>query len=832
MIIKRKLLFISLSLLTSYLLSFPTILPAQDRSIDSLFNRMSVREKIAQLIIVSFSSDYNDKSTIEAEELIKKEGIGGVILMESKLTEVVKMINHFQDISHIPLLVTIDGEWGPSMRIDSLPSFPRQMQLGALNSDTLVYLMGRAIGTQLKRLGIDVNFAPDVDINSNPSNPVINTRSFGERREIVAKYGLAYMKGMQDVGVLGSAKHFPGHGDTAVDSHQALPVLTFSKERIDTFELYPFKALIEGGVDMVMVGHLQIPSLDSTGTPSSISFPIITNLLKGELEFSGLVITDALNMKGVANYLPAREIPLAAYKAGCDIILMPEDVQEAISLIESAVKSGEISLHSLNMRCRKILSYKQKLGLFKRREVETKGLYKELNKAEYYSLINRISENSITLVLNRENNLPITDLEDKKIAYLGLGGDRIAKEFSDELMLYTQVDTLILRKNYSISQLSDMLDKANRYSKVIIGIHNTDSRPQRGFGINPVEIDLLTKFAEKKDVTLVYFGNPLALPFINNYQNFSSIIVAYSNTLPNNRASAQMIFGGIPALGSLPVKAGILEAGSSQIIDKKIRISYGMPEDFNLGKSILENPLDSIINSDLNRGFFSGAQLILLHKGRVIIHKTYGDVSIKEPLRLNRISELVTTLPAIIKLSETGKLSLEGFLEQYIKLKKSSKDRKILISDLLMHRSGVDGDELRNYMYSQRNIEYMNRVIETTSGEHLYDLAYKQYFNPLGMSPELRGKSLYANVNDLAKFVSMLASKGSYANSKYFEPESVDLIKEYKHYYSTSLNGSLVWTDDNMETIFIFLNNGADTEENSKRVETGTKIRRIVSDVL
>src|SRR3989339_135849 len=261
------------------------------RVVEDLLKRMTTREKIAQLFIVSFSSDTSDRSTIEAIEMVKTERVGGVILMNSTLTPAVKMINYLQSLSKIPLLVTIDGEWGAAMRFDSIVSFPRQMQLGALPSDSLVYRMGVAIGTQARRVGVDVNFAPTVDINNNPSNPVINTRSFGQDAQIVANYGVAYMRGMKDAGVMGSAKHFPGHGDTEVDSHNALPLLTFPRSRIDSLELYPFKVLIEAGVDMVMAGHLQIPSLDSSGRPSSISKSIISDLLRRDLEYNGIIIT-------------------------------------------------------------------------------------------------------------------------------------------------------------------------------------------------------------------------------------------------------------------------------------------------------------------------------------------------------------------------------------------------------------------------------------------------------------------------------------------------------------------------------------------------------------
>jgi hypothetical protein len=377
-----------------------------------------------------------------------------------------------------------------------------------------------------------------------------------------------------------------------------------------------------------------------------------------------------------------------------------------------------------------------------------------------------------------------------------------------------------------------MLIEAENYSKVIIGIHNTDSRPQKGFGIVNQEFELLTHFAGNKDVTLVYFGNPLALPFINNYKNFSSIIVSYSNTLPNNLASAQMIFGGIPAVGTLPVKSGELEAGFSCRIDGKIRISYGTPQDLNFSKESLSDPIDSIINSDLKRGLFTGAQLLLLHKGRVIINKAYGDVSVETPIKLNQISYLLTILPNIIKLTESGKISLEGFLGQYLELEEHTQDANVLLSDLLMHRSGLGGDGRKLFTFSDLNIRYLRAVIESSTGEDIYKIAKKEFLNQLGIYPVIIDDNIYATANDLVKFLAMISFGGEYGGKEFLNSESVDLIKVYKHYYTSDEIGNLIWTDPKMDTILVFLNNGKGPLSQGEQTETGTKVRRVISGVL
>ena len=284
--------------------------------------------------------------------------------MDDALNPAVDRVNQLHRMAEIPLLVTIDGEWGASMRYPELHAFPRQMQLGALTDESLIYEMGYAVGKECRDLNIHVNFAPDVDINNNAENPVINSRSFGENRDIVARYGAAYMEGMRDAGVCGSAKHFPGHGDTNADSHKTLPVLPFSRERLDSLELYPFRYLIDKNVGMVMVGHLEVPVLDSSGTPASISRPIITGVLKEQLGYDGIVITDALNMNGVSNRMEKKFVPLEAFKAGVDILLMPEDVEASITEIEKAVKRGNVSIADLNEKVRKMLRLKAEAGLF------------------------------------------------------------------------------------------------------------------------------------------------------------------------------------------------------------------------------------------------------------------------------------------------------------------------------------------------------------------------------------------------------------------------------------------------------------------------------------
>lgn len=821
-----------LSFITTFcLLVSPLTLLAQSQPrgvysnavVDDILSKMSTREKIAQLFIVAFSSDPDNENTIEALNLVKKERVGGVIIMNSALTPGVEMINLLQSHSKIPLLVTLDGEWGASMRFDSVMAFPRQMQLGALKSDSLIYKMGYAIGEQTKRLGIDINYAPSIDINNNPTNPVINTRSFGEDRELVAKYGVAYMRGMQDAGVPGSAKHFPGHGDTDTDSHHALPLISFSKDRLDSLELYPFKKLIEAGVDMVMVAHLQIPSLDSSGRPSSISHPIVSDLLRRELEYNGLIITDALNMKGVSTFMAPEYLPLEAYKAGSDLILMPENVEKALDIMERAVKKSEISMHSLNIRAKKMLMLKMKIGtLLKREIVSTEKLYEHLNKEEYNSLITSISENSITLLENRENNLPIKNLKEQKIGYLSLGGDKHGKEFANSLLNYSFIDTVVLRGEYKKTEVQEALLEFERNNHTIIALHNTDARPQKEFGIDLEEMKLISDFAKSNKATLVYFGNPLAIPFLEGHKNFASLIVAYQNIIQNNIAAAHLIFGATAATGRLSVTAGEYSNGYSKQTEGGLRVRCGVPLALSYNYESLEKSINSIISNDIDRGNYSGAQLILINEKDIILNNSYGDITTEDRLPLNRIEGAMTLLPSAMLLREKGLLSLEEF------------DRDVLISDLIMHRHLPYGKVSGEPEFSADNNRRIKKVIEQRANSSVAQFVEEQLYSKLGIwNYHFENEHLYSNANEIAKLISLVFAKGQYGGEEIMSAKTADYISLFLQYHSSSPEGSLIWIDAQKRRALIFLNSGHKKSiDKNGGATTGDLLRRSFIDYL
>lgn len=553
-----------------------------EKRVDSVMNTLSTREKIAQLMIIEYCSEDKPEEKEKQNYLVSQENVGGLIIMWDVLPDGVLRTNELHRLAKTPLLLTIDAEWGMSMRYKQLPVFPRQMQLGALSSEELVYETGYMIGKECRDYNFHVNYASDIDVNNNSENPVINTRAFGEDKEKVARYGAAFMKGMNAAGVFGSAKHFPGHGDTNVDSHKALPTLDFSYERLDSLELYPFKHLIAENADMVMVAHLSIPALDSTGTPASISKPIVTGLLKEKLGYKGIVITDALNMKGVSETLEKRFIALEAYKAGVDILLMPEEVSNSITEIENALGRGEITMESLNEKVRKVLTLKAKAGLFEKQYnpiVDIEAMNGNYVKNENRAFIYKLAKESVTVVTNHNGKdgtpvLPIKGLKEKKIAYFGYDAARNGKECAEVLMRLADVDTLILRGPVKTGELKKARKALKGYDLVILGINNTDSRPQFNFGIDSVQMKFITEWAREQEMVALFMGNPYVLNKIKDYNNFRSFVVGYQNSLENIEAAAQILFGAVPAKGVLPVAAGEFKPGESVIIPKTVRPEF------------------------------------------------------------------------------------------------------------------------------------------------------------------------------------------------------------------------------------------------------------------
>ena len=554
-----------------------------NRQVERTLSRMSTREKVAQLIVSQTDSYiFADGHALHTDTLVGIEGIGGLLVLQDSLPRYMKRMNELQAMSKIPLAISIDGEWGPSMRFGEFPFFPQQMQLGALTDDSLIYEMGLAVAEQCQMINIHINYAPVVDINTNPKNPVIHARSFGENRDKVTRFANAYMRGMQDGGIIACSKHFPGHGDTEVDSHKALPILPFSKERLDSLELYPFRDQINSGVKMVMMGHLHIPALDSA--VSSISYPIVTGLLKEELGFDGLVVTDALTMKGVSENMEAPEIALAAYKAGVDILLKPGDIIGCIDRLEEAMLSGECDMAELDNRVRKTLRMKAEFGMLSRGYnpiVQVEGITERVQKPEHIALTQQLSEKTMTLVSNQASLIPLNT--NQKIAYVaynakkiplrreygegieGLSGYNPAAGMVDSTTLMYQhilravkdnqqgdVHYFALDKKSTKKDIQEVYNHLSDYDIVILACHDPRGRSRKDL-LAEEHVAMLTKLVKDHHPVLVHFGSPYGLSNLPWLQDAGAVLVGYQDSENNQRAAGKVLTGEIPAEGELPV---------------------------------------------------------------------------------------------------------------------------------------------------------------------------------------------------------------------------------------------------------------------------------------
>ncbi|NOY37334.1 MAG: serine hydrolase, partial [Chlorobi bacterium] len=451
--------------------------PAEKQWVDSVFYSLTPDQRIAQLFMAAAYSNKGIAHEDAILQLIRDYRIGGLIFFQGTPGKQVELINYYQSQAKVPLLIAMDAEWGPGMRLEGVPDFPYQMTLGAIQDDSLIYIFGAEVARELKRTGIHMNFAPVVDVNNNPNNPVINYRSFGMDRDNVARKGIMYMRGMQENGVLATAKHFPGHGDTDTDSHLALPVIRHSRQHLDSLELYPFRKMIDAGVGAIMVAHLNIPALDSTpGLPSTLSKPVITDLLKKELGFNGIAVTDAMNMKGVADFFPPGIADVKSLEAGNDLVEFSMNIPIAISEVKKALRDGRLNHTDLDNRIRKILTVKYRLGLNHFRPESPDNIDSDLNTTDACLLNRRLSREAITLLRNRNNTLPVNGLGDKKIAAVVLGADE-PTFFQHMLRKYTRVDLFNLSSDAPAAETARLMDTLQNYNFIILGLQNLSQRP-------------------------------------------------------------------------------------------------------------------------------------------------------------------------------------------------------------------------------------------------------------------------------------------------------------------------------------------------------------------
>jgi beta-N-acetylhexosaminidase len=660
---------------------------------DSVLSTLTTEEMIGQMMVVRANNPNQEYLSI-IESYIKTYDIGGVTFFGGHPTLEAKQTNAWQGMAKTPLFISIDGEWGPAMRLDSILAFPYQMTLGAMSNDSLIYKMGLEVARQCKRLGIQINFAPVVDINSNPDNPVIHMRSFGESPRDVARKGIMYMKGMQDGGLIVTAKHFPGHGDAGTDSHYTLPVIPHTRQRLDSVELYPFRKLIEAGLDGIMIAHLNVPAIEKTpNTPTTLSKAVVTDLLRNELKFNGLIVTDALDMKGVAQNNTPGEIELDAFLAGNDILLLSANVPEAVKRIKQASDQGQISVDQIRERCRKILIFKYKAGLNHLKKVDTRNLVNDLNTVQNELLIRKLFEESATLVRNNKNLLPLTNLDTLNIASLSIGYDK-PTAFQDRLGYYAPVSSFSLKKDPTPENLQQLKEKLKSFNLVIISIQNTSIWGGSPYGISDNAVKFISDLSQEKRVVLDLFATPYSLRLFEKLNQPDAIVMSYQDHLLMQDVSAQAIFGGIPFKGKLPVSAGKTYLVKTGVQTESFRLKYVMPEELGINRDNLL-PIDSMVNDAIRKKIFPGCEVWAAKDGKVFFMKSYGyhtynndiPVSNTDIYDLASLTKVEASTLAVMHLVDDKKLELDQQLQVYLPYLKGTNKGGIVLRDLMAHQA-------------------------------------------------------------------------------------------------------------------------------------------------
>lgn len=699
---------------------------------DSVFQALTLDQKIGQLFMVAAWSDpkHRDYNAPAISSLIKNNQIGGLIFMQGSPSRQAILTNKFQSQSNVPLLISMDAEWGLGMRLDSTISFPRQMTLGACDDDQLTYEFGVEMSRQLRRLGVHVSFSPVVDVNNNPKNPVISNRAFGEDKELVTRRGIMYMKGLQDNNVLAVAKHFPGHGDTDTDSHKDLPIIPYSRERLDSLELYPYRELLKHGLGGSMIAHLYVPAIDDTkNLPSTLSPKIVNGLLRSEMGFDGLVFTDALNMQGVAKFWAPGDMDLQALKAGNDILLFSTDVPLAINRIKTAIANGELTMEELDAHCLRILRAKEWVGLNNFEPIQIKGLIGDLNNSRAQELQRKMVERSLTVVTNINEALPLNFRKFQKIAILEIGASA-PTAFSKTISKYANCDVLFMEKNPGYESSMAWFNKLAEYDLVIADLVGTTNRASKNFGVTNESARILNGVGEKTTVVLNILANPYALATLRDLGNIDGVVIAYQDDEMTRQACAELMAGALGANGTLPVTAtakyvckegcsieggGKLrwantQQGNSALVDvERKKEGKGSPagdyeEDMMAGsdhfKILLDNnsfsKVDSIAWAGVMKGAYPGCRVLVAKDGWVVYDKAFGALDWNSTQTVDEntiydlasITKVASSTLALMKLVDEGKLNVNDSLGNYLPIPKNNPYYSVIIKEMLSHTAG------------------------------------------------------------------------------------------------------------------------------------------------
>ena len=685
------------------MLALPTgKLYAQTSQAEIAFSKMTLEEKIAQLLIVRVSSTGSAAENQKMLENIAKSQPGGVCFFKGGPVREAALTNQMQAVSKVPMFISIDGEWGPAMRLDSSVAFPRQMTLGALSrkNDSLIYKMGLEVASQCKAVGVNLNFAPCIDINNNSKNPVINSRSFGESREKVLRKAALYLNGMQDGGIIGCIKHFPGHGDTETDSHVGLPSIKKSRIELDELELFPYRQLINQNVDMVMVGHLNIPALDSNrNSVSSLSFPIISDLLKRELGYSGIIITDGMEMQGVQkqNRFDG-DVEIRALLAGVDILLLPGKPETVVNALKAAVDSGILPIELINERCLRVLQFKESKGLLNYTPIDVTSVPQLMNTANASAINDALEQKAITLLKNEDHILPLARIPNDtvqadSIVLLCIGRPEYQTQYQELArkfgLVYRQFDKIVPVK-CSEDFCHSVTDTIAPYNRVIIAFGGSNQLANQRYGIDLKMIDFLNQIALEKRTILLHLGNPYALNFFDSTTNYKALLVTYQSTPNSLDAALQACFGQRICEGTLPVSNNEYPCGSGITRDPK-------PLNISLLPDSISIAIDKILLNGIVNKIYPGCVMLAIKDGKTIYHKGFGyytydhqnKVTTQTMYDIASITKTAATTLAVMKLYDQGRIKLNDRIGNYLPYLHNTNKAHLTLAELLTHTSGM-----------------------------------------------------------------------------------------------------------------------------------------------
>jgi len=659
---------------------------SQKKWVDSVYKSISLKEKIGQLFIPMVFSNGDSSQLKNTLDLVKKNQIGGIVFSKGTTKSQIEWGNFFQSQSSIPLLISMDAEWGVAMRLDDVLSFPWNMTLGAINDDGLINEIGKRIAEQSLRLGIHMNFAPVLDINTNPKNPIIGNRSFGESSKIVSRQSLAMMNGMHSASLLTSGKHFPGHGDASKDSHKTLPTVRFGKKRFHEVELEPFKKLIQEGLSSVMIAHLNIPSLQENGLPTTLSKTVVTDLLKNELGFNGLIFTDALNMKGVTDVKNIGNIDLAAFMAGNDILLISENIPEGINSIQKAYFSGLISESRLEFSVKKILKAKYKSKLYNYKPI--KHLEGSLSSVKDTLLVSKAFQKAITVLENKNQILPLNSKN--KYGYLSIDkGSGFV--FKNKLKVYADIDDVIGLNSQSVVDQS----KKKKWNAIIVGWHPDakDDNPYMISKLSSKTIQSLKKISSKVPLIINIFANPYSVSQIEHLKDIKGIIISYQNSQIAQKISADAMFGITKIEGTIPVTAGKkYPLGAGIKIASKQVLGYSEPalEGLNINKL---KAIDELAKVAIDSAMTPGIQILIARNGKIVYQKNFGHHTYEKLKKVSdssiydvaSLTKILATLPLIIQQVSNGKINLDTKISELLPEWGNSNKANISLKEILSH---------------------------------------------------------------------------------------------------------------------------------------------------